>query len=155
MHHRVLKAVFSAAWKEDKIFVGGRAQPLLDSRTVRSAIWWQFAQCAGPHNRQAEGLVQAAQGHITAWEDVLVMGLGLEWRSLRKSCSCFTDWVSYWELFCNTCCLNWNLPLLPESGGITTVGITHTPMRSRHLLEDTPTQTCDPECWNWDGGRQR
>ena len=115
MHQRVLQAVFRNAWREVAVRFRGDNAPLDWSRRYRDAMYWQTCTALPRRVRATEQVVQRRQGHRVAWEDVLVEGLGSDWRSLRDSCRDWHEWNTHCRPFVHDLCVRWGLPGLPNA----------------------------------------
>ena len=67
---RVIRTLYRAACRENRVMVGCCDKPLAWIREARSAHWWTTC-CA---------LVQQSSGHRVMLEDVFVEFLALDWR---------------------------------------------------------------------------
>eukprot|EP00973_Karenia_brevis_P090041 12400726-Karenia_brevis.AAC.1 len=109
-HQRVLKLVYRSAYREDSTVVGDGCLPVRALRRCRDRIWWDFAVTAATYRqRKAQGWSQARHGHHTAWEDVFVEYLGINWRQKRDSMD-YGSWKSGESDFVNYFCFAWDLP---------------------------------------------
>lgn len=76
---------------------------------------WAVAQHTGAQERDEAGLLRTRAGRAyAAWEDVLCMVFGVDWRSLRDGCHNISDWMKHVTHFTNTVGSRWHLPCLPE-----------------------------------------
>ena len=107
-HQRILRAVYRAAWFEDKIRVGLAARPLNDARNCRNALWWEAVKDIPAKRRRLDGVIHAKQGHVPAWEDILLQFVGPDWRQKRGRCENLNVWMEDWFIVCNRCCTAWS-----------------------------------------------
>ena len=78
--HIILQNFYRAAWREDNYEVADMHAPLLKLRSFRNRMWWSSIKDLPYHARRSEGCAQRTSGEKPAWEDPLVLYLGLDWR---------------------------------------------------------------------------
>eukprot|EP00973_Karenia_brevis_P064784 8998437-Karenia_brevis.AAC.1 len=67
-----------------------------------------------PADQTRSGERHFKSGHRTAWEDVLCMAIGLDWRSTRRGHQTLQSWMKGCSAFVNYVCRRWHLPMLPD-----------------------------------------
>lgn len=155
-HQQILKAVYRAAWFDDKIHVGLAARPLHNARNCRNALWWESVSDIPAKRRRLDGVIHARQGHVPAWEDILLQFVGPDWRRQRDQCESLKVWMADWLGFCNRCCTAWSLRLVPERPAVPfQLLLQNERQPSIAFLENTPQPEWPDWFWHWGKGRKR
>ena len=150
IHHRVLIQYFKSAWREGTVSLDSDCAPLRAARTYRDECWWQtLLATSSQRKRFQHGCLHRRSGHIVAWEDLLVMVFGCEWRFLRQQCQSFAEWMGKCSFFVETICTKWELPVVPPVKSIVPpladvrvkilATFANMPKRPRHTLDRAGT----------------
>ena len=112
MHERFLKAVRTAAWREQLALLPNHHRPLLEARASRSCMWWEAVKAEGYGTRKASNLTRSRPGPQAYWEGPLVLVYGCDWRIQREKCISASLWKIESHAFVECVCRSWRLPCL-------------------------------------------
>ena len=110
LHVKVTKAYTREAWREKKETWEGR-NPLGEARTHKDAIWWEGIKKEPAHKRQKGDTMQAKQGMVKAWEEMLVQADGVDWRHKRDKHDEGKKWEAEIKVKMDNVLKKWKLPV--------------------------------------------
>ena len=118
--HRVLRAVYKAAWCERQSPCNFNENLLRKAREFRVEAWWQSIRfLSSSRTRHAEGAQHSRRGRVrTSWEHPFTSALGIHWRAARDGCRDQREWMHGCDAFINRLCDQWRLPRLPTKSRI-------------------------------------
>ena len=116
-HHRLLRTVLRASWRETTHKDNTGRCPLESIRHFKSVAWWTALKDLPLRRRLAAGAVHSKQGPSLCYESVFVHFVGEGWRSIRDSRTDFAGWKRYCDELMDQICIQWELPLLSRPAG--------------------------------------
>ena len=118
LHVKLLQATFKDAWR-----LGTESKTGLDLfRELRSREWWEAVK-SYPSAKRRKGITKhRRRGPTTAWEDPLVCGIGLDWRTIRASCTSATEWKKRSTEAIKIVLNRWKLPEVQKKQAAATGG---------------------------------
>ena len=107
LHEKLLQATFKDAWR-----LGVESRTGLDIfRQIRSREWWGAVNSYPAAKRQKGSTKhRRSRGPTTSWEDPLVCGIGLDWRTIRANCGTKAEWKATSLEAIKTILSKWKLP---------------------------------------------
>ena len=122
-------------------------------------MWWEGVKNDSVQLRGKHGCKHWTKGPHPEWEDVLVLALGLDWRTFRDGFADEAAWQSESVRFINVVCERWGLPMLTCMPVPNTLRILDPPQKRARLtpwlLENVPDNLALNVDLGWHGSRQR
>ena len=154
--HRVLRAIYKAAWQESHSGLPLDMEPLKWAREFKSQLWWEtMCGICSVYQRHKQGIKHHKSGHKAAWEDLFCALLGIHWRSARDACSCIAEWMAGCTDFVISACEHFGIWIATQPGSLNQLQFTlSSPKQFSHFAE-APVLPRHPEDHFWDSFQKR